>query len=395
MSDKKMAAIRRETQAAAPGTRPEERGTDPGDRRIPRSRGRLETLDLLRGLTIVSMILYHGMWDFIYLSQTGSAMTGLRTWYEGMGGHLWQQSICRTFIFLSGFCVPFSRRIFRRGLQVSGGGLVVSAVTLLFMYEDRVVFGVLTFLGAAMLLAGLIRIAGQVPGGRFSGPFSGKVPGGRFSWSSSGNRKKGEDLSTDIEGEAGSEGAGEPSLWFCKGAGEPSLWLQSRKGALAGLVLSLILFYITRWVNRCFLRLGPGLELALPDFLFVSAERQATFAGKAAGFVLTGLGFPMQGFFSTDYFSLIPWIFLFSAGICLHGVMAAGRHAHDRAPEYSKSGPDGGQRPASGTAPGEKKPFSHPLMHLEAPVLNWMGRHSLLIYMLHQPVLYLLISVLF
>lgn len=398
MSDKNMAAIRRETQAAAPGTRPEERGTDPGDRRIPRSRGRLETLDLLRGLTIVSMILYHGMWDFIYLSQTGSAMTGLRTWYEGMGGHLWQQSICRTFIFLSGFCVPFSRRIFRRGLQVSGGGLVVSAVTLLFMYEDRVVFGVLTFLGAAMLLAGLIRIAGQGPGGRFSGPFSGKVPGGRFSWSSSGNRKKGEDLSTDIEGEAGSEGAGEPSLWFCKGAGEPSLWLQSRKGALAGLVLCLILFYITRWVNRCFLRLGPGLELALPGFLFVSADQQATLAGKAAGFVLTGLGFPMQGFFSTDYFSLIPWIFLFFAGICLHGVMADGRHAHGRASVHVKSGRsgrDGGLHPASGSVPAEKTTFSHPLMHLKAPVLNWMGRHSLLIYMLHQPVLYLLISVLF
>ena len=398
MSDKNMAAIRRETQAAAPGTRPEERGTDPGDRRIPRSRGRLETLDLLRGLTIVSMILYHGMWDFIYLSQTGSAMTGLRTWYEGMGGHLWQQSICRTFIFLSGFCVPFSRRIFRRGLQVSGGGLVVSAVTLLFMYEDRVVFGVLTFLGAAMLLAGLIRIAGQGPRGRFSGPFSGKVPGGRFSWSSSGNRKKGEDLSTDIEGEAGSEGAGAPSLWFCKGAGEPARWLQSRKGALAGLVLCLILFYITRWVNRCFLRLGPGLELALPGFLFVSADQQATLAGKAAGFVLTGLGFPMQGFFSTDYFSLIPWIFLFFAGICLHGVMADGRHAHGRASVHVKSGRsgrDGGLHPASGSVPAEKTAFSHPLLHLKASVLNWMGRHSLLIYMLHQPVLYLLISVLF
>ena len=369
---------------------------------------RLETLDLLRGITIVSMILYHGMWDFIYFSQTGSAMTGLRTWYEGMGGHLWQQSICRSFILLSGFCVPFSRHIFRRGLQVSGGGLVVSAVTLLFMYEDRVVFGVLTFLGAAMLLAGLIRIAGQGPRGRFSGPFSGKVPGGRFSWSSSGNRKKGEDLSTDIEGEAGSEGAGEPSLWFCKGAGEPSLWLQSRKGALAGLVLCLILFYITRWVNRCFLRLGPGLELALPGFLFVSAERQATFAGKAAGFVLTGLGFPMQGFFSTDYFSLIPWIFLFFAGICLHGVMA-GRGSDPRrisvqnndgwsAGQESapgKNAREAGQESASGAANVGKTAFSHPLMHLKAPVLNWMGRHSLLIYMLHQPVLYLLISVLF
>ena len=90
--------------------------------------GRLQTLDLLRGLTLISMIIYHGMWDFLYLSESGASMTALRTWYEG-GGHLWQQSICRTFILLSGFCVPFSRHIFRRGLQISAGGAAVSAVT--------------------------------------------------------------------------------------------------------------------------------------------------------------------------------------------------------------------------------------------------------------------------
>ena len=105
-----------------------------------------------------------------------------------------------------------------------------------------------------------------------------------------------------------------------------------------------------------------------------------------------------ESFFSTDYFSLIPWIFLFFAGICLHGVMADGRHAHGRASVHVKSGRsgrDGGLHPVSGSVPAEKTAFSHPLMHLKAPVLNWMGRHSLLIYMMHQPVLYLLISVLF
>ena len=357
---------------------------------------RLETLDLLRGITIVSMILYHGMWDFIYFSQTGSAMTGLRTWYEGMGGHLWQQSICRSFILLSGFCVPFSRHIFRRGLQVSGGGLVVSAVTLLFMYEDRVVFGVLTFLGAAMLLAGLIRTV---------------EPGGRFYGSCSENLKEGKTLFTAAEGKVGSGGTGEPYPWLHRGnggTGEPSPWLRSRKGAMISLILCLILFYITRWVNRCYLRFGPGLEVALPDFLFVSAEQQAAPAGRAAGFVLTGLGSPMQGFFSTDYFSFFPWIFLFSAGICLHGVMA-GRGSDPRrisvqnndgwsAGQESapgKNAREAGQESASGAANVGKTAFSHPLMHLQAPVLNWMGRHSLLIYMLHQPVLYLLTSVLF
>ena len=42
--------------------------------------GRLETLDLVRGLTLVSMIIYHGMWDFLYLSETGLSCTARRTW---------------------------------------------------------------------------------------------------------------------------------------------------------------------------------------------------------------------------------------------------------------------------------------------------------------------------
>jgi len=119
---------------------------------------RLETLDLIRGLTLVSMILYHGMWDFVYLTKTGAGLPGLRDWYAGPRGFFWQQTICWSFILLSGFCVPFSRRILRRGLQVTGAGLAVTAVTLLFMYEERVLFGVLTFLGAAMLLTGSLAV---------------------------------------------------------------------------------------------------------------------------------------------------------------------------------------------------------------------------------------------
>ena len=71
-------------------------------------------------------------------------------------GHLWQQSICWVFILLSGFCVQLGHHTLRRGAQVFGAGALVTAVTLLFMPEDRVVFGVLTLLGSAMLLTGLL-----------------------------------------------------------------------------------------------------------------------------------------------------------------------------------------------------------------------------------------------
>ena len=107
--------------------------------------GRYALLDELRGLDLVSMMLYHGCWDLVNLF-------GIQAnWYYGLPGHLWQQSICWVFILLSGFCVQLGHHTLRRGAQVFGAGALVTAVTLLFMPEDRVVFGVLTLLGSAML----------------------------------------------------------------------------------------------------------------------------------------------------------------------------------------------------------------------------------------------------
>ena len=113
--------------------------------------GRYALLDELRGLDLLSMIGYHACWDLIFLFGMSA------TWYTGWQGHLWQQSICWVFILLSGFCLPLGHRPLRRGLIVSGAGVLVTAVTLLFMPEDRVVFGVLTLLGAAMLITGLLQ----------------------------------------------------------------------------------------------------------------------------------------------------------------------------------------------------------------------------------------------
>lgn len=70
------------------------------------------------------------------------------------------------------------------------------------------------------------------------------------------------------------------------------------------------------------------------------------------------LGFPHPGFFSTDYFSLIPWFFLYGTGYFLNGCL-------------SRAGLT-------------EKLFARG----QLPVLNWAGRHSLILYLLHQPVLY-------
>lgn len=104
------------------------------------------TLDSLRGLTLFSMIAYHLCWDLVYLRGLPWA------WYNGFWAYIWQQSICCTFILLSGYCCQASRHPIRRGAISFFGGAAVSLATTLVTPEEPIRFGVLTFLGTAALL---------------------------------------------------------------------------------------------------------------------------------------------------------------------------------------------------------------------------------------------------
>jgi len=233
--------------------------------------GRRAGLDTLRGATLLSMTAYHACWDLVYIFGADWP------WYHGAGAYLWQQSICWTFILLSGYCWSLGRHRLRRGLLSFGGGALVSLATLLAMPEAPILFGVLTFLGsAALLLIPLERVLRRVP-------------------------------------------------------------------AWAGLGGSFGLFLLLRDVNRGFLGF-EGIRLAaLPAWLYHDL-------GTAF------LGFPPEDFFSTDYFSLFPWLFLFLTGYFLYRALEG--RARGRVWEWS------------------------------VPVVSAMGRHSLVIYLLHQPLVY-------
>ena len=233
---------------------------------------RLDGLDTLRGLTLVSMAAYHTCWDLVWMFGMDWA------WYRSRGAFLWQQSICWTFILLSGYCFRLGRRPVRRGVTVSAAGALVSAVTVLFLPENRVFFGILSLLGASMLLSALLR------------PYLLRVP------------------------------------------------------AAGGLTASFALFLLCYRVQNRTLGLLP-----LPAALYRNR-------------LTACFGFPPPGFFSTDYFPLLPWLFLFWCGFFLYGL-----------------------------APRPPRP----LAELSLPPLTVMGRHSLWVYLLHQPVIYALLSLLF
>lgn len=229
--------------------------------------GRRTELDTLRGVTILSMIAYHACWDLVYLFGADWP------WYHGTLAYIWQQSICWTFILLSGYCWPLGRRHLRRGLLAFGGGALVSAVTLLVMPEDGIFFGVLSLLGTAALVT--------IP----LDPLLRRVP------------------------------------------------------ARAGLAGSFLLFLLLRDVNSGYLGFEGAHLLALPEGLYRNLFTAC-------------LGFPPAGFHSTDYFSLFPWIFLFLTGYFLY--------------RLRRAEPTG----------------------FRLPVVSAMGRHSLVIYLLHQPLVY-------
>ena len=53
---------------------------------------RYHGLDFIRGIALISMVLYHALWDVVHLF-------GVQlTWYDSPFGYVWQQSICYTFI---------------------------------------------------------------------------------------------------------------------------------------------------------------------------------------------------------------------------------------------------------------------------------------------------------
>ena len=238
-------------------------------------RVRYHLLDGIRGIVLISMIAYHFSWNMVY-------MYGAKwSWYRSTGAYIWQQSICWTFIILSGFCWSMGKQPLKRGLMVFGGGLLVTAVTIAVMPQNRVVFGVLTCIGSCMLLLiPLDKILRKIP-------------------------------------------------------------------AEAGILLSFGVFVLTRNVNRGCL----GFE---------SWKLQTLPAEWYQNLLTAYIGMPARSFYSTDYFSIVPWFFLFVTGYYLYVLC--------RKYNWLRGG----------------------FLQVQIPVADYLGTRSLLVYLLHQPIIYLI-----
>lgn len=231
---------------------------------------RLHLIDCIRGITMVSMIIYHLVWDLVFLYGNNW------TWFYK--ARIWQQSICWTFIILSGFSWSLGRHHLKRGIIVFCSGLIITAVTVIIMPSTKIIFGILTLLGSCILI--------MIPLNKFLR----KVP------------------------------------------------------TLLGLILSFAVFLFTKNCFNGYLGFG-FLKFTLPSFLYKN-------------YLTAFFGFPQNSFYSSDYFPLIPWFFLYVFGYFLFRLL-------------DQKGLN-------------QKFFSKG----QIPVLNLLGKYSLIVYMLHQPVIY-------
>lgn len=231
-------------------------------------------IDAARGIAVVTMIVFHSAFDLNFFGVLPLPVSG---GFLRMLAYM----TASTFIFIVGvsFTISYARasqrlagrdlalKYARRGFTIFGYGLVITAVTWLFLPSVYIVFGILHFIGAAILLAPLFA---------------------RFSPAS----------------------------------------------LILGSVACIIAGFITNAVP------GP--------------------------WPLLWLGIHPASFASLDYVPLLPWFGLVLAGMAFGGLFY----------------PDGRRKFALRTA--EPAP---------ARALSFLGRHSLFIYFLHQPLILLLIAI--
>ena len=76
-------------------------------------KGRVLLYDELRGIMIISMLIYHICYDL-------AAVVGLpgMGWFYSPAADFWQLSICGVFIFIAGACCRYSKSNLKRGLRL-------------------------------------------------------------------------------------------------------------------------------------------------------------------------------------------------------------------------------------------------------------------------------------
>lgn len=238
---------------------------------------RLNLIDALRGLAIISMIFYHTVWIMNSFSYGLSDET-----LYGPVCIFWERTICMSFILISGFSFSLGHKHLKNATLTFLLGAGITLVTCLFVPEIRIIFGVLTFLGTAGLLM---------------------IPADKL---------------------------------FCRIRNSILIYFSA--------LLSLLLFILTYDIKRRYIGFFGYRLFTLPDKWY-------------SGYFMTYLGFLDSTFFSSDYFPVLPWIFWYFLGYFLEKI-------------------------------SRNTTFRNVYLKKNIPFLSFLGRHSLVIYVIHPVVIF-------
>lgn len=238
------------------------------------TRRRIHTMDELRGLLVLGMIVHHALYTVGYAFGVPEAQIGfnwISQYLHPLGATL--------FVLLCGISCHLSRSNWRRGWILAAVAVAMSAFLYFVMPADMIWFGILHCLAVCILLyAALSRWIGKIP-------------------------------------------------------------------PIVTLLVSAFLAVVT-WklatVGGSYIGIPGVFTVSIPAVL--DDQPWLMFTGLADGF-------------GADWFPLFPWLFVFLCGTVL------GRWAKEgRFPDF--------------------------LYKDRFAVLSWIGRHSLWIYLAHQPVIY-------
>lgn len=234
-------------------------------------------VDGIRGFAITNMLVFHFLYDvFIVYGKNPS-------WYGLPVIHIWQQMICQTFIFISGFVWQWGiEGNLWRGLRFNLYGVLISFITLIVIPSETIWFGILNFMGCAVLLMFPIqKMAKKV------------VP-------------------------------------------------------ILGFGICFLLFVLCKRIQYGYIGIGDSIQV--PDVLYSIK-------------ILTPIGFPFPGVRSSDYFPLIPWMFLYLSGYFFNEIFKE----HDKWKAVARH---------------------------KVPFLSVIGSRTIWIYLFHQPLSMLICSLL-
>lgn len=122
-------------------------------------KGRIGLFDIVRGFSVLSMVLFHLCYDLKFLANVDLP------WFEPPLQDIWRASISWTFLFVAGCMCPLSRSNLRRSLEYGAVAALIWAATSLIAVDTPISFGIIFCMSACTFVAYVLQRFDALPSG--------------------------------------------------------------------------------------------------------------------------------------------------------------------------------------------------------------------------------------